>query len=121
MTHYPTKRESTGKAKTGARKEAARRTDQCRTPQAPPEIYVLSAAVSPIPQYRRAHLRNMRGYLVLQWRDGEKVRSFYLGKARKSSPTAGAAAAAPASRPSASDRAEGRRIKPGTRRRPTDE
>ena len=38
-------------------------------------------------RYHRAHLRNRRGYLELCWRDGERVRSFYLGKAAKKFPT----------------------------------
>jgi hypothetical protein len=35
----------------------------------------------------RAHLRNKRGYVYLCWREGNRVRTFYLGKAPRSSPT----------------------------------
>jgi len=37
--------------------------------------------------YARAHLRNRNGYVYLTWRDGERVRSFYLGKAPRKCPT----------------------------------
>jgi hypothetical protein len=38
--------------------------------------------------YARAHLRNRKGYVYLTWRDGQRVRSFYLGKAPRKCPTA---------------------------------
>jgi len=41
--------------------------------------------------YARAHLRNKRGYVYLCWREGERVRNYYLGKAPRKSPTPGAA------------------------------
>ncbi len=36
---------------------------------------------------RRAHLRNKGGYVYLCWREGERVRNYYLGKAPRKSPT----------------------------------
>jgi hypothetical protein len=63
---------------------------------APPEIYV---------RYKRAdgffrdclcHLRNKGGYVYLSWREDDRVRSFYLGKAPRKSPTGGAALRSPA-------------------------
>jgi hypothetical protein len=54
----------------------------------PPVIYV---ATSPEPYHvrelSRAHIRNKRGYVYLAWRDGDRVRNFYLGKAPRKSPT----------------------------------
>ncbi len=35
----------------------------------------------------RAHLRNKKGYVYLRWREGKRVRTFYLGKAPRTSPT----------------------------------
>lgn len=40
--------------------------------------------------YARAHLRNKKGYVYLVWRDGDRVRELYLGKAPRSSPTGSA-------------------------------
>lgn len=48
-----------------------------------PEIYVKLPLDAAGKLYSRAHLRNKRGYLYLSWRDGEKVRTLYLGKRRK--------------------------------------
>jgi hypothetical protein len=58
-----------------------------RTRVAPPEIFVESRADELTPRYARAHLRNRRGYVYLSWREGDRVRSFYLGKAPRKSPT----------------------------------
>jgi len=51
----------------------------------PPEIFVKCVDRAHPPwrdPYDRAHLRNRKGYVYLTWRDGERVRSFYLGKRR---------------------------------------
>lgn len=63
----------------------------------PPEIYVHWRDPerpwrSP---YARAHLRNKKGYVYLTWREGERVRTFYLGKAPRKSPTAAIGISAP--------------------------
>lgn len=34
-----------------------------------------------------AHIRNKRGYVYLAWREGDRVKNFYLGKAPRKSPT----------------------------------
>ena len=79
-----------------ARSRRGRKTAPRRSPgprreqQTPPEIYVRAGEGQWSGRYHRAHLRNRRGYLELCWRDGERVRSFYLGKAAKKFPTAGA-------------------------------
>ena len=46
-----------------------------------------------------ARIRNKGGYLYLQYRDGGKVRSHYLGIAKKSSPTKELTSPAPADPP----------------------
>jgi hypothetical protein len=60
-----------------------------------PDIYV--KCIDPVHSWRdpyaRAHLRNKRGYVYLSWRDGGTVRTFYLGKAPRSSPTESAGGA----------------------------
>lgn len=54
----------------------------------PPEIYVrVEGRESWRLCYARAHLRNRKGYVYLSWRDGERVRELYLGKAPRKSPT----------------------------------
>ena len=55
----------------------------------PPEIYVrYEDERRPWrDKYKRAHLRNKAGYVYLCWREGSKVRTFYLGKAPRKSPT----------------------------------
>ncbi len=67
-----------------ARSIAARRAS-------PPEIFVkcVDRQHPWRDPYARAHLRNRSGYAYLTWRDGERVRSFYLGKAPRKCPTAG--------------------------------
>ena|SRR5579859_893258 len=72
----------------------------------PPEIFVRVPQASDWHPYAyaRAHLRNRKGYVYLTWREGQRIRTFYLGKAPRKSPTvdragsdgAGAAAAPPA-------------------------
>lgn len=54
----------------------------------PPEIYVrVEGRASWKSSYARAHLRNRKGYVYLSWRDGDRVRELYLGKAPRKSPT----------------------------------
>jgi len=57
--------------------------------RATPEIYVaLTEQVHTwSPRMARAHLRNKRGYVYLCWREGKRVRNFYLGKSPQKSPT----------------------------------
>jgi hypothetical protein len=60
-------------------------------PLAPPEIYVKTKRGTHYPwdltKFSLAHLRIKAGYLYLCWRDQNRVRTYYLGKAKKSSPT----------------------------------
>jgi hypothetical protein len=58
-----------------------------RASPVPPEIFVRILDHSYFSAFRQAHLRNKRGYVYLCWREGKRVRNFYLGKARKPSPT----------------------------------
>jgi hypothetical protein len=111
MKSYPTKSAAVQTRSTRTPRDRKTAIDKCRTPQEPPTLFVLGEASGFTPKYCRAHLRNMRGYLVLQWRDGARVRSYYLGKARKSSPTAGEILENAGARPAASGRRSVRRIK----------
>lgn len=52
-----------------------------------PEIFVYVSEEAFGHRYKRAHLRNKRGYVYLCWREGVRVRNFYLGKAPRKSPT----------------------------------
>ena len=68
---------------TGSRSKRVRPIAERR---AMPELYVLvpdDSRFSWRRNYRKAHLRNKRGYLYLCWRDGSGVHSHYLGKAPK--------------------------------------
>ena len=59
-----------------------------------PKIFVCTSPESHhAHDFSRAHIRNKRGYVYLAWRDGNRVRNFYLGKAPRSSPTLDAGAA----------------------------
>jgi len=58
-----------------------------RTKRLRPRIYVLVGTQSIYPRYALAHLRNKRGYIYLSWRDGKKIRTFYLGKTPRTYPT----------------------------------
>jgi hypothetical protein len=55
----------------------------------PPRIYVAleGKEVWETGRFAEAHLRNKKGYVYLCWRDGDRVRNFYLGKAPRKSPT----------------------------------
>lgn len=84
---YPTRRRRSGKPakRRGARKKSA--IEESRV-NPPPEIYVrLVERESWRHSYARAHLRNRKGYVYLSWRDGERVRELYLGKAPRKYPT----------------------------------
>jgi hypothetical protein len=70
-----------------------------RTKQPEPDIYVSAPGRFGFPSYHKASLRNSKGYLILQWREGEKVRSYYLGKARRNSPTVSSPAGRSSSSP----------------------
>jgi hypothetical protein len=62
----------------------------------PPEIFVKTTPGDLFPRYAAAHLRNKAGYVYLTWRDGERVRSFYLGKAPRKYPTTSSSSSSPA-------------------------
>lgn len=76
-----------------------------RRRRATPTIYV-SGHKSRFSQWKRdlcrAHLRNKKGYVYLQWRDGDEIRSFYLGKAPRGFSHKAADQVTPAPRPRAS-------------------
>lgn len=55
-------------------------------PQPPPEIAIIDRSGGTYRQHK-AHLRHKRGYVYLAWREGKRVRTFYLGKAPRSCPT----------------------------------
>jgi hypothetical protein len=79
----------------------------------PPEIFVkcMDRDHTLRDPYARARLRNRNGYLYLTWRDGQRVRCYYLGKAPRKSPTAdltSSAAAGAAGRAAARDRRRGK-------------
>jgi hypothetical protein len=90
MSRYPTKPSDRKTSANGISKKQSSGRKKSRTSQPVPEIYVRIIGPGMYPVMARAYLRNNKGYLLLQWRDGERVRSYYLGKARKSSPTAAA-------------------------------
>jgi hypothetical protein len=58
-----------------------------RVKQRPPEIWVNTKRELWKRRLVLAHLRNKRGYIYLCWREGKRVRNFYLGKAPRSCPT----------------------------------
>lgn len=86
----------------GGSKPAAHDNSNERRAMPPPRIFVCT---SPEPYYAhdfsRAHIRNKSGYVYLAWREGKRVRNFYLGKAPRSSPTTGAGAGDEATDPGA--------------------
>ena len=61
-----------------------------------PDIYVATPGhLGWNKDYAKAHIRVRRGcYRFLAWREGEKVREFYLGKVREFSPTPGSSSIA---------------------------
>ncbi len=76
--------------------------DRFRDPvdrRAKPDIWVRSLVETrwgSDSQFHHATLRNKAGYLYLQWRAGDRVHSYYLGKAPKPSPTVQDPSPAPA-------------------------
>jgi len=74
----------------GSKKRPRAAIAKCRA--VPPTIYVYER--DPQHSWRdpfiKAHLRNKLGYVYLCWRSGKRVRTFYLGKAPRSSPTTAA-------------------------------
>lgn len=57
-------------------------------PRPAPEIFVrCDANPYGYRHFARCHLRNRKGYVYLCWRDGDKFRTHYLGKAPRKSPT----------------------------------
>src|SRR5258705_12849187 len=87
MNSYPTKRRRRGVA--AKRSENGRlRSHGRRRVSEPPLIFVAVNGADVYGQkYARAHLRNRKGYVYLTWSDGEKVKTFYLGKAPRKSLT----------------------------------
>lgn len=77
-----------------------------------PEIFVRvdCRSLYPREQYAKAHIRVRRGcYRFLVWRDGNKVREFYLGRLRQASPTEGPSSSSPAPRPAEASARSARR------------
>lgn len=72
-------------------KENSSSKKQLRAPRrskpAPPLIFIERSVNGYRHHMSRAHLRNKRGYVYLCWREGKRVRTFYLGKAPRPSPT----------------------------------
>jgi hypothetical protein len=88
MKVYPTNRDR-GRGRPKGQKKARRAIAAARRVSPPPVIYVATKPESYyLKDLSRAHLRNKRGYVYLAWRDGDRVRNFYLGKAPRKSPTA---------------------------------
>lgn len=84
---YPTFR---GKRAAPGKRPRARKSPaiDARRVNAPPAIFVrLEGKPWYRSTYARAHLRNRKGYVYLSWRDCERVRELYLGKAPRKSPT----------------------------------
>ena len=79
----PTKAKRPLGRKSTKKNRSRRPTRARRVKLPPPQIYVLTSGTEFCGTYRRAHLRNKRGYLYLSWRDGQKVHTRYLGKRRK--------------------------------------
>ena len=111
MKSYPTKLTAVSRPKltkktTGRAIAAARRAS-------PPEIFVKCGDREHRfrDPYARAHLRNRNGYVYLTWRDGQRVRSFYLGKAPRKCPTLEPAASIAGAGSSSSSRIRPRRAK----------
>jgi hypothetical protein len=54
-----------------------------KKPSMPPGIFVCSKQAARERAFHRAHLRYRDGYLYLSWREGKRVRSYYLGRASR--------------------------------------
>jgi hypothetical protein len=65
----------------GAIRGPRRARDGSRVKLPEPRIFIALKRGPAGEQYAQAHLRNKRGYVYLTWRDGDRVRTFYLGKA----------------------------------------
>jgi len=111
MKPYPTKVPAGARSTRGAKNGRLRSQRQSRARI--PEIFVKEEQGSgfrPI-GFARAHLRNRNGYVYLTWRDGTRVRSFYLGKTSRKCPTPAAAPGPPATSAPAIGRIPPRRAK----------
>lgn len=87
MRHSPTS-SAIARGRSAVKKKRPRRPKEVRrVRQEPPDIYVRLGGESHYGAYSHAHLRNKKGYVYLCWRDGDRVRNFYLGKAPRKSPT----------------------------------
>ena len=65
------------------KKPKAQKKKPRRAKPAPPQIFVLTSEEAPT-RYARASIRVKAGqYCYLMWRDGKRVRNFYLGKRRE--------------------------------------
>jgi hypothetical protein len=96
---YPTKVTAANSSKPVKKKRP--RAIAARRRASPPEIFVkcVDRDAPWRDPYARAHLRNRNGYVYLTWRDGQRVRSFYLGKAPRKCPTPELAIEASIARP----------------------
>lgn len=84
---YPTKRRRAPRRQKTAG-DGRQATIAERRVNPPPQIYVrVEGSHSWRESYARAHLRIRKGYVYLAWRDGGRVREFYIGKAPRKSPT----------------------------------
>jgi hypothetical protein len=110
---YPTKVSAENRSKP-VKKNGRSRSIAARR-ATPPEIFVkcLDREHPWRDPYARAHLRNRNGYVYLTWRDGQRVRSFYLGKAPRKCPTPELELEASAAGAGSSSRTSPRRAKIG--------
>lgn len=93
-----------------------------KRPLPPPEIYVLginNPGFFAGPRYCKAHLCFKKGFLYLQWKDNGKVRSFYLRKTPKTSPTGSSSSSPAGARPGARSGRRGIRLTVGEGNRRT--
>jgi hypothetical protein len=87
MKRCPTNYDRGRRSASGGKNGRLRSPISSRTNR-PPAIFVrVEGKYTWSTKYASAHLRNRKGYVYLTWRDGDKVRSFYLGKAPRKSPT----------------------------------
>jgi hypothetical protein len=101
MNVSPTRRQRSSEPQKARAKKTRLSIAKRRATPLNPEIYVRGESAFGMVEFKRAHLRNKRGYVYLCWREGDRVRNFYLGKAPRKSPTPrsdiGSSSAAPAS------------------------
>lgn len=85
--HPPTKRKNRSSADSGASRDREGGRKESRV-KLNPEIFVMRVHRGRYDKlYARAHLRNKKGDVFLCWKDGNRVRNFYLGRRKQKPPT----------------------------------